>query len=252
MLTRSRGLVALTAVASALLTAPASATIVTITWEGTLSPDPLVSFDATGEFGPPGWAIAGAPYLLVFTFDTTRGTVFTDGVTGVQLDSGPGEPSAGSAVLTINGRSQSFLGTLAAQHLIFNDGSRFEFGQLITDELVDGDLVNNNLVAAFDFGRPSERPAYVLSLTTPLSRDLPPLDPNGLLAAWRIETRQGAGNTFLREAQGAFIPSRLTVTSGDIPPIPAPATLPLLATGVATFAALLNHRRRAARRPPPP
>jgi len=85
---------------------PASATVITATYTGTVNE----SFDSTGVFGTPGADLAGVGYSLVFTIDDTvgtystfHGTLFDPILSGDQIIGG-----GVSAALTINGHSLGF------------------------------------------------------------------------------------------------------------------------------------------------
>jgi len=85
---------------------PASATIITATYTGTVKE----SLDSTGVFGTPGADLAGVGYSLVFTIDDTvgtystfHGTLFDPILSGDQIIGG-----GVSAALTINGHSLAF------------------------------------------------------------------------------------------------------------------------------------------------
>jgi hypothetical protein len=116
--------IATSAVAAALLAlfgaSPASATIVQVTYTGTLSS----GFDTSGVFGPPGTDLTNDPYTASYLFDTTfAGSTPTYNVAyGGTIISVPNASPSLGATLTINGRSFSIMGDYFSQILGYNDG----------------------------------------------------------------------------------------------------------------------------------
>jgi hypothetical protein len=85
----------------------AAAATVTITITGTLTGSG-VGIDSFPVFGfPAGASLAGQPFVLVYTFDDTKGEVTLDPPVQSEI-SGTGASTPGTAVLWINGQSYCF------------------------------------------------------------------------------------------------------------------------------------------------
>jgi len=77
----------------------ASASVVTFTYNGTVT----TGFDATGDFGAPQSSLNGDAFKLVYTFDTTAGTITSTGGLNKLLTFTTGGAGPIVASLTING-----------------------------------------------------------------------------------------------------------------------------------------------------
>jgi hypothetical protein len=133
-------LAAVVALASGVVAAPASAAILVATYTGKIQS----GFDSSGVFGPHSSGLTGLAATMTFTFDTaTPGADEQEVPPTYSGLSSVGSPAAGTATITIKGRSVPMVGTTqsTAQQL---DNETFPTGDI--DQVL-------HLVYAPDLGR---------------------------------------------------------------------------------------------------
>jgi hypothetical protein len=229
-----------------------SATTINISYAGTV----FSGTDFTGVFGQAGTLLDGAAYTLVYTFDTAQGRFTTDPSTGSELSGGPGfgpllynpYSSSGSAALTINGRTVSFVVSTGSdslshgysQYLVEDYGSRIFTVQTVYDLVNTPTRYVENL--AYTYINDYTLTAVPTLLTTPY--DLP-LGPGiEIYSGFRIVD-------FDRILSGAtvFASGELLPTSVSVSTVPVPAALIFFVTGLGALGLLGSRRTRKELRP---
>jgi hypothetical protein len=212
---------------------PASAVVIQLTYQGTVSS----GTDVTGVFGATG-SLAGDAFSLVFRFDTTIGH-FTQSATqsevhGGNLDVPPSTAMPGSAWLTINGHTEAFLGNIGSRdYASFGWSSQ----QYLQDRFYP---VGHEISAFVQMTIGSSNPlAIPVLITTPYSiaSFSPPNSAGGY-----FDIHEYAGYTTTRSAYGGLTPTRLDVT--DLSAVPLPAAWPMMLLGLAGIGGLVCRRSR--------
>jgi hypothetical protein len=220
------------------LAQPASAVTMQAVYTGTV----LNSIDRTNRFGA-GSSLDGLAFRAVFIYDpATPGasrntTSTTDEVTGGTL---LGVPSPMQSIkLTINRHSESFHPSFFANVEAANvDGS---FGTIFQDGVHARELVGGQAISSVNARAGGGLFPASLDSSIPLTS----LGPPGVLRG----TFDFLQCTF--EPSGACFIDQTTRTTGSlsassvrVAPIPVPAALPLLASGLAAFGIVAFRRRR--------
>jgi hypothetical protein len=211
----------------------ASADIVTVTYAGTVTQGE----DASGVFGTPleMFATSQPAYKLVFTFDTTVGSLTTITGSSQLLVGGSSQAviaSPGSAVLTINGVSVSSDGTYL--------GKDYAYGMTTSTSgmLQQSEQYAGGLGYVFSGGTVStDNTRWPVSITKNGTYTIAPSEICGP-AYCNFFSILTAG--FARDASGEFTPT--TVTVSDLSADPLPATAWLLLSGLAGMGAMARRR----------
>jgi hypothetical protein len=215
----------------------ASADIVTVTYAGTVTQGE----DASGVFGTPleMFATSKPAYTLVFTFDTTVGSLTTYSnqqlLVGGSSQTPPpgGTPSPGSAVLTINGISFSDNGGYVGRDYAYAV-SHSGLTQQATQET--GTSGSGILGYAFSGGVDNALTTrFPVRITTNGTYTIIPSD---IVSGTNYFSILTAG--FALDASGEFTPT--TVTVSDLSAVPLPATAWLLLSGLAGMGAMARRR----------
>lgn len=223
---------------SLLLLSPAQATIIDITYTGTVAD----ATDATGVFGTRGVLLNGASYSLKFTFNDSLGQTLGDNTASI-LAGGPGfgplvyNPylSPGFAALTINGRTTNFV----------VDTSHYSLG--ISESIIKNGVMTEQKVTNL-FNSPS---LYVENWVVADGLDYGGFRifthdwTNGVMGDYQPDFVQAYGSlspsTMVVSYGNSFSPSM--VSYGDT--VPEPATWVMLILGFLTIGGLTHLQTRS-------
>ena len=213
----------------------ASAAIVNVTYTGTISS----GFDTTGVFGPANSSLTGDPYTTSYSFDTTIGFIFSDPNINATIG-GPGsatfEPSPSlGGVVTINGYSVTIGGSYFGEIYGLNDGTTSQSYHDVRDFLLydpttyDYNIMYNRIYSTSALIPKSITTSYAYAVT---GDDLA----YGVVQFSHYSNPDGQ----IDYAIANLSPETLTVST-----VPAPAALPLFASGLALMGLLLWRRKSA-------
>jgi hypothetical protein len=220
------------------------------TLQATITGTVTASYDMTGMFGlGAASSLDGYSFGLTYTYDTSLGTYKkfpgTQFLTGGSDD---GTTSPVSAVLTINGVSQSILG-LSYGSVWQRDGAIPQFASLASyyakDETYDPitTRLQQNVVSVdiYDLLN-TPRYAFPGDITAPFSVSSI-FVPGQILGYFGFLDIDGNFNYALN-TKGNLVPTSLVVSVIDPAPVPLPASALLLLAGVAAIP-MVRRRRRA-------
>lgn len=226
--------------------APASATIITVTYTGQVADTSYTSeLDGVGFFGPAGGLLAGLPFTAIFITDTTKGSFQS---TPPPLSSNryyggliAGTTSPTSLILTVGGHQISVDGSYESF-----DGAQYyatpyqnqqvpfsQTGQESIGDTLTGTHANFWMQAiAYDLRFP-------LSLTQPFSSQIDPI--NGPAFGEGIfQGYDDQGNFSL----AFLLPTQVTAVVSGASPVPEPPSIALLIVSLA-FVGGLRRRNMA-------
>ena len=219
------------------LASPASATLVDVTYWGTV----FAGYDQTGVFGSPGADLTGNSYVAHYVFDTTQGFTYSSPTQNYVIGGtgyGVASPLV-SASVTVGGQTVTIAGDVA-EIAGYNDGSsfsqQFHYAGLFTnDGITEVDNYSENSIYNYGDAIPS-------SLTGPFTYNTAAGD--GTYGYVLISTYDyGTGNYDTYTYADASI-TRLTV--GPAGSVPEPSTWALMGVGFAVLA-IFGVRRKGAR-----
>jgi hypothetical protein len=215
---------------------PASATIVSVVYTGTVTS----GSDMTGMFGPAGGDLAGDSYVARYVFDTTRGFTYASATNNYAYGgSGYGNASpAVSASVTIAGHSASISGAYASQIFGYNSGGFSEQYHDARDLFFNGAIYVDNQSQNYIYNHTATLPA---SITGTFTYNVGPNDT--FYASVNFNTFDYNLAAYSQYAYAYASLSTLTVSSG----VPEPSTWAtmLLGFGALGFAGYRRSRRYA-------
>jgi PEP-CTERM motif len=204
--------------------APAAATLVGVTYWGTV----FDGYDVTGVFGTAGANLDGDSYVAHYVFDTTQGDTYSSATYNYAYGGsayGVASPLV-SASVTINGNSVSIVGDYYAQIDGYNDGGFSEQFHLAEHYTNDGITVTNNYN---DDSIWSNSGAIPSSLTKPFTYNVAPGD--GTYSYVLISTYDYATGNYDTYTYADASLTRLTV--GPVGSVPEPSTWAMMMLGFA-------------------
>lgn len=224
------------AAALSLLAGSASATILTVTFTGTLSE----GYDQTGRFGAAGTDLTGAAFSVVEYFDTTKGVYNPppfESISGGTDNGIPGSPGSGS--VTVNGVSAS----IAGGAISFLSRGQSSIGTFVYDHEVAGDVETYGGISAhlnYGAGPPGG------DFTTNFHGDCLGVDTcYGVFNFGSFINLPNHGSETYYTDSGKFLISTFDITGGTDPVsgVPEPATWAMMLVGFGMAGATVRRRR---------
>lgn len=223
---------------------PASALIITSTWEGSIA-----AFDITGVFGTP-FASVDAPFRAVFTTDTeTLGAIETLSPGQRSFLTGENAANPTTAVLTILGRSfvigaqgDYTFGSIYRQDA-FPFGAVHDNVDNVARHRIDGPIFEQVVLSMNLGSRTNDFTGW--DYRTPMTYVFdPPNDRQG--GAFSLDRFNVATGVQLDSLFGRVFATSVTVTVGDAAVVPEPASWALMIAGFGAAGAVLRRRRAGA------
>lgn len=221
--------------AGLLVGAPASASIMIATYQGTV----VAGQDAAGVFGKPGGDLAGLTYVQAFTYDTTLGSRFTS-VTSDEVNGGAAVGTTSPIIdawLIINGVTHH----QAVGH--FGDAATSQDTSRLQE-------VNDGFWGSFEersFAGVNVSPAPPVSLDTTFVRSLSFSGCGVYLNCGNAFAAIDVDDPSTYAYYLAFNPTSVSVSPLVAGGVPEPATWALMILGFGLVGGMLRARRKAAR-----